>query len=94
MEQTKELEDRVHKLAVSLEKTQITEYVNYLNDTKKLILTNLLAGLARGVGMTVGFTILGAVILYFLQKLVLLNLPLIGDFIANIVRLVNFSLQK
>lgn len=94
MEETKELADKVQKLAVTLEKTQIEEYVNYLSDVKRLLLTNLLAGLARGVGMAVGFTILGAVVLYFLQKLALQNLPLIGDFIANIVRLVNFSLQK
>ena len=48
--------------------------------------------MARGVGIAVGFTILGAIVLYFLRKLVMLNLPLIGDFIAEIVRMVQSNI--
>lgn len=88
------LETKVEQLAVAMEKIKIAEYVEYLNDTRRMLITNFIAGLARGLGMAVGFTILGAIMIYILQKLVLLNLPLIGDFIAHIVKLVNFSLQK
>ena len=73
---------------------EIAEYVEYINDTRKMLTTNFLAGIARGLGMAVGFTILGALLIYFLRQLVLLNLPLIGDFIANLVELVNDSLRK
>ncbi|MGI6143241.1 MAG: DUF5665 domain-containing protein, partial [bacterium] len=38
----------------------------------------------------VGFTLLGALLLYFLGRLV--NLPLIGSFIAEIVRIVQYQL--
>lgn len=88
------LETKVEQLAVAMEKIKIAEYVEYLNDTRRMLITNFIAGLARGLGMAVGFTILGAIMIYLLQKLVLLNLPLIGDFIAHIVKLVNYSLQK
>jgi len=88
------LEARVDKLAEAVEKMKIAEYVEYLSNTRRMLTTNFLAGLARGLGMAVGFTILGAVVVYILRRLVLLNLPLIGDFIAHIVRLVDFSLQK
>ena len=67
---------------------QIREYVSLLEDPKRLIYMNFLAGVARGLGMAVGFTLLGALALYLLQKVVLLNLPLISDFIADIVRMV------
>lgn len=89
-----DLDRRIEQLAQAMEKMKIAEYVEYINDTRKMLAVNFLAGVARGLGMAVGFTILGALVVYLLQKLVLLNLPLIGDFIANIVRLVNFSLQK
>ena len=42
----------------------------------------------QGLGMAVGFTLLGALVIYLLQRLVLLKLPLISDFIAQLVRLV------
>jgi hypothetical protein len=88
------LEEKVQQLAVSMEKLKIAEYVEYLHDTRRLLITNFIAGLARGLGMAIGFTILGALVIYLLQKLVLLNLPLLGDFIAHLVKLVNYSLQK
>lgn len=89
-----DLEHRIRQLAEAMEKMKIAEYMEYLNDTKRMLAINFLAGLARGVGMAVGFTVLGAMVVYFLQKLVVLNLPIIGDFIANIVRLVTYSLEK
>ncbi|PKM90959.1 MAG: hypothetical protein CVU87_00110 [Firmicutes bacterium HGW-Firmicutes-12] len=88
------LEEKVQQLAVAMEKLKIAEYVEYLNNTRRLLITNFIAGLARGFGMAIGFTILGALVIWFLQKLVLLNLPLLGDFIAHLVKLVNYSLQK
>jgi len=88
------LEARVEKLALAVEKMKIAEYVEYLSDTRRMITVNFFAGVARGLGMAVGFTILGAIVIYLLRELVLLNLPVIGDFIANIVKLVDYSLQK
>jgi hypothetical protein len=84
----KSLEEKLSNLAYMLEKAQIREYVSLLENPKKLIYVNFLAGVARGLGMAVGFTLLGALALYLLQKVVLLNLPLISDFIADIVRMV------
>lgn len=87
-------EDKIKDLASAMEKMKFAEYVEYINNPKKMLATNFLAGIARGLGMAVGFTILGALLLYFLRQLVLLNLPLIGDLIAQIVELVNESMQK
>ncbi|MGI6607042.1 MAG: DUF5665 domain-containing protein [Peptococcia bacterium] len=88
------LEGRVKELALAMEKMKFAEYVEYINDTKRMLVTNFLAGIARGLGMAIGFTILGALLLYLLRQLVVLNLPLIGDFIAQIVELVNDSMQN
>jgi hypothetical protein len=53
-----------------------------------MIMSNFVAGLARGIGMAVGFSLLGAAIVYLLQQTVSKNLPVIGDFIAEIVKAV------
>lgn len=85
----KTLEQKIDELVLAMEKMKLAEYVEYLHNTKKMLAVNLLAGIARGLGMAVGFTILGALVIIFLQQLVVWNLPLIGDFIAELVRIVN-----
>lgn len=88
----KTLQDKIDELALGMEKMKLAEYVHLLENPRRLMYINFIAGLARGVGIAVGFTILGAVVLYFLRMLVMLNLPLIGDFIAEIVRMVQLNI--
>ncbi|NLW24537.1 MAG: hypothetical protein GXY91_04745 [Clostridia bacterium] len=85
------LEDKVEKLAVAIEKMKLAEYVELLNNPKKLLWVNFIAGIARGLGTAIGLTILFAIIIYFLQKIIMLNLPVISDFIAEIIRMVEDS---
>lgn len=68
------------------------EYVNLMEDPRRLLALNFAAGLARGLGLAVGFSILGALVILVLRRLVVLNLPLIGDFIAELIKLVNRSM--
>lgn len=56
------------------------------------LMLEFLSGLARGIGFSVGFTILGALLLYLLRNMAMANLPVIGRFIAQIVRIVERSL--
>ncbi len=69
-----------------------TEYVMYLQDRRRLLLTNFLAGLMRGMGFAVGFSILGALVVVLVQRLALENLPGIGAFFAEVVRMVQMKL--
>ncbi|WP_171056100.1 DUF5665 domain-containing protein [Paenibacillus sinopodophylli] len=87
------LDRRLQKIAADLEHTQIAEYVDLLNRPRTLIWKNLLAGTARGVGIAIGFTFFAATILYVLRILGALNLPIIGDYIADIVRIVQIQLE-
>ncbi|CAM4508473.1 hypothetical protein FHS16_002994 [Paenibacillus endophyticus] len=87
------LDKRLQKIAADLEHTQIAEYVNLLNRPRTIIWKNLLAGTARGVGIAIGFTFFAATILYVLRILGALNLPIIGDYIADIVRIVQIQLE-
>ncbi len=86
------LNEKVSDLAVKIEKMKLAEYVQLLNRPWRLMYINFIAGLGRGVGIAVGFTILGALVLYLLKYLVVLNLPWIGGFIAEIVRMVQLKI--
>lgn len=77
----------------AMERLRLAEYVAYAENRKRLFLSHFLGGVARGVGMAVGFTILGAALVLFLQDLAARNLPVIGDFIARIVSVVQNRLE-
>lgn len=76
-----------------LEKSRIAEYTELLNRPWRLVWLNLISGTARGVGIAIGFTFFAATIIYVLQILGALNLPIIGDYIADIVRIVQRQLE-
>lgn len=80
-------------LAQQMEKSRISEYTQLLYSPFKLIWLNILSGAARGLGIALGFTFFAATIIYILQVLGALNLPIIGDYIADIVRIVQHQLE-
>lgn len=86
--------EKLDELGTQLERAQIADYVQLLNNPRRLIKLNILTGIARGVGIAIGFTIFTATILYILQKIGALNLPIIGDYIAEIVKIVQAQLDK
>jgi uncharacterized membrane protein (DUF485 family) len=83
---------KIEELSVAMEKMRLAEYVRLLERPWRLMYVNLIAGIARGVGIAIGFTILGAVLAYVLRSLVAANLPGIGRFIAEVVRMVELHL--
>lgn len=76
-----------------LEKSRIMEYTQLMVRPWKLIWLNLLSGTSRGIGIAIGFTFFAATIIYVLQVLGALNLPIVGDYIADIVRIVQRQLE-
>jgi len=84
---------RLDRLARLLERAQVAEYVQMLQRPRRIIFISFISGLFRGLGFAVGFTLLGALVIYLLQIVVRLNLPVIGRFIADLVRIVQVQLQ-
>jgi hypothetical protein len=88
-----EINDRLKSLSQQMESAQISEYLQLLNRPWKLIVTNFYTGIFRGVGIAIGFTVFASGIVYVLQALGALNLPIIGGFIADIVKHVQYRLD-
>ena len=84
---------RLERFALRLEQSKIAEYMDYLSNPRRLIRMNFLMGLARGFGFAVGLTVLSALIIYILQMVIRLNVPVISKFIADILIYANEYLK-
>lgn len=93
-DQLKMIQKYMLKISQQMEKAKIMEYTELLSNPRRIIWVNLIGGIARGVGIAIGFTIVTALLVYFLRYLGALNLPLIGDFIADIVTIVQRQLES
>ncbi|HHV07135.1 MAG TPA: hypothetical protein GXX69_02840 [Firmicutes bacterium] len=89
---TKRLEGQVELLAHALDRARLADYVELQTNTHRLLYLNFFAGVARGFGMAVGFTLVGALLIYFLRQMV--SIPVLGAFIAQIVDIVNMQLGR
>ncbi len=85
------LNKSIEKLSETLEKGNLTELSYILGSKKEIIKRNLIAGIFRGVGIGIGVTVITAVLVMILQKIVTLNIPVIGEYIADIVEIVERS---
>lgn len=84
---------RMEEYLCRLEQLQLAEYLRYVGDTKRFVRTQFVGGLFRGLGMAVGFTILGAVLVLILNALAQHNLPIIGDFLKKIAEIVQNGME-
>ena len=76
----------LEKLIIIIERSRIRDYM-YLTDSKRrLFIINFIAGLGKGFGQAIGFTILAALVLGVLFSWV--NLPFIGRYIAKLLNIV------
>ncbi len=87
------LNQNIENLIQIIERKNIEEIIYILGSKKEIVKRNFIAGIFRGIGIGIGVTIISAIIIYFLQKLVRLNLPGIGKYITDIVEIVE-SLNK
>lgn len=80
------IEKKLDSIAQIIDKSRIRDYVDLVNSPVRLIYINFVAGLARGLGTAVGLTALAALLFYMLKSWV--NLPLIGQFIAKLLDII------
>lgn len=85
------LEQKIDILIDSLEQSNLRELSFVLGSKKQIFWRNTLAGIARGIGIGIGVTLITAVLIYILRQIVSLNIPVIGEYIADIVQIVERS---
>ncbi len=85
------LNTSINNLIETFQKSNIEEWTYIFGSKKEIIKRNFIAGIFRGVGIGIGVTIITAVLIILLQRIVALNIPVIGEYIADIVEIVQRS---
>lgn len=78
----------MEKLNQMLQEQNLQEMMAILGSRREMFKRNFLAGIGRGIGIGIGVTIITAILVVVLQKIVTLNIPVIGEYIAEIVEIV------
>ncbi len=86
--QFEKLMKNIDDLNFVLTKNNLIDLAEILGNRKELLIRNILAGISKGIGIGIGFSLLTAVLLIILKNIVTLNIPVIGDFISDIVEIV------
>ena len=83
--------ENIDKLNKSLQRNNFLDLVELLGDRKKLFIRNFTSGIFKGIGIGIGVTLITAILLILLQKIVALNIPVIGEFIAFSGQILDFK---
>ena len=75
------------RLILIIERSRIREYMMLTDSKRRLFLINFVAGLGKGFGQAIGFTVLAGLVLYLLSTWV--DLPVIGEYIAKLINIVD-----
>lgn len=59
--------NKMEEQLLRMEQLRLSEFVAYEKNWKKRLLMQFVGGIARGLGTAVGFTLLGALVVWLLQ---------------------------
>jgi len=77
----------LERLILIIERSRIREYMMLTDSKRRLFFINFVAGLGKGFGQAIGFTVLAGLALYLLSTWV--DLPVIGELIAKLINIVD-----
>lgn len=77
--------EELDKLASRLENCGVAEYVALSQKTGKVLWMNFLSGVARGLGFSVGTTIVLAILYKILSTLISMNIPYITEALKEFI---------
>lgn len=80
--EVKHLNSRLNDISHLLEKSDFKDILENYADPKKRLFTNFMAGLSRGLGLSVGTFVVLGLLSWILTLFV--DLPMIGDYIKNL----------
>lgn len=90
----KVLNEKLSDMSNKIEGIKINEYVYLMKDTKMLLWKNFISGISKGIGIAIGISILGAILVVVLKNIVTLNIPVIGQFISDIIDVIETNKLK
>lgn len=86
-----DVEDRIsqlEKIADRIERMRLGDYLDSMNRPGHVIWLSLLGGIAKGVGLTIGATLVIAIIFKLLSILIAMNIPYLTEMLQDVVQIV------
>ncbi len=71
----------------------IARMLEELTDRRRRLKNAFLSGVLRGVGAMIGFAVIGTALIGLLTPVARANLPVISDFLAQVVTMVQLRIQ-
>ncbi len=87
LQQVRQVNERMDKIAMFLEDIRLADVIQNYTAPRKLLFINFLAGLARGLGLTIGTAIILAILGWLFAQVE--SVPIIGDYIQQIINYLN-----
>jgi len=87
-EERDEIMKKLEEISERMQGLNLAEYIEMVRSPRRMLVINFVSGLARGLGIAIGATVLGAIFLIFLLDLAQSNIPLIAEFVARIIKIV------
>lgn len=86
------MRDRVNKklddINKVLLKNNLIDISEIVGSRFELLKRNFISGIFKGMGIGIGVTIVTSIIIVVMQKIVKLNIPIIGEYVSDIVEIV------
>ncbi|MDG5789466.1 DUF5665 domain-containing protein [Evansella sp. AB-P1] len=89
LEKADKLDFRLERISRILEKAKIRDILLNYTNPRRVFLINILVGIGRGLGLTIGTVIVLSLLGLILRQFV--DIPLIGEWINNLLQYVNMS---
>ena len=86
-----QLNKKMDNINYVLTRNNFIDLVELLGNRKQIFFRNIISGIGKGIGIGIGVTVITAVIVMILQKIVTLNIPVIGEYIGDIIDIVEKS---
>lgn len=84
----KKINKKVDDINFRLLKNKLIDVSELVGGRYELLKRNFISGIFKGMGVGIGVTVVTAIIIMILQKIVKLNIPILGEYISDIVEIV------
>ena len=81
----KEQQAQAELLLQRLDNAGLTEYVKLSQNTAKILWLNFLSGIARGLGFSIGATLVLAVVYKILARIISMNIPYLTELLQQVM---------
>ena len=79
---------QLEKMAYLFERMRLGDYITNFNRAGRVIWLNFIGGIARGVGLTIGATLVIVILIKICVALISLNIPYLTGALQNVVQVV------